>query len=197
MLFANCWCNTSLVVKLNLIKMNIPSITHIKVAQRSQFTFVQYDVAVSVNLKLYLFWKGRKIRKKISIRCCFSQWQLSAKLLSLFYTKLKYLKAESFMFRERIDSSFFGKLTESYLYVKVSKCFLPGKNINISGWEYSGILSTILRRDVLSTLVYICWAIYYFELQNRRKEEKSLDNPMGSSNPNATAKFSLLDFKID
>ena len=60
------------------------------------------------------------------------------------------------MFRERIDSSFLGKLTESYLYVKVNKCFLPGKNINISGWEYSGILSTIPRRDMLSTLVYIC-----------------------------------------
>ena len=127
----------------------------------------------------------------------FLQWQFSAKLLSLFYRKLKYLKAESYLFRERKDSSFFGELTESYLYVKTRKCFLLGKNINISGWEYSAILSTILQRDLLSTLVYVCWAVHYSELQNGRKEEKSLDNPMGSSNPNATVKFSLLDFKID
>ena len=113
----------------------------------------------------------------------FLLWQFSAKLLSLFYTKLKYLKAETYLFRERKDSSFFGKLTESYLYVKMSKCFLRGKNINISGWEYSAILSITLQRDLLSTLVYVCWAIHYSELQNRRKEEKSLDNPTGSSNP--------------
>ena len=85
------FCQWSMkVIKLNLTKMN-NLVFQNKIETKKEWIFL-------LNIAVLLFYlKVLKCRKNNPyLFVYFLQWQLCAKLLSLFYAKLKYLKAESF-----------------------------------------------------------------------------------------------------